>query len=89
MVVRHTICEGATTLFHGQQVQSAVKEFRCGELVPGCGAAFHGESEIEILEQIAAHARDDHGMYEVPPEVVDTIRAGITDRHPRSVAGAR
>jgi predicted small metal-binding protein len=71
MVVRYTIAsEGAQ-----------MKLFLCGELVPGCGAAFHGESENEILQQIAAHARDDHGMYEVPPEVVDTIRASIADRH--------
>jgi predicted small metal-binding protein len=58
-----------------------MKEFRCGELVPGCGAAFHSESEHEILQQVATHARDDHGMYEVPPEIVDTICSKISDRH--------
>jgi predicted small metal-binding protein len=57
-----------------------MKEFRCGELVPGCGAAFQAESEKEILEHIAAHARDEHGMDEVPPEVVDQIRAAISER---------
>ena len=57
-----------------------MKEFRCGELVPGCGAAFQAQSEDEILEQIAAHARDEHGMPEVPPEIVDTIRAAISER---------
>jgi predicted small metal-binding protein len=56
-----------------------MKEFRCGELVPGCGAAFHGESETEILAQIAAHAHSDHGMYEVPAEIVDTIRSKISE----------
>ena len=61
-----------------------MKEFRCGELVPGCGATFQGESEDEILEQIAAHARDEHGMDEVPPEVVDKIRA----QHRRSARAA-
>ena len=57
-----------------------MKEFRCGELVPGCGAAFHSESEHEILQQVATHARDDHGMYEVPSEIVDTIRDSISER---------
>jgi predicted small metal-binding protein len=56
-----------------------MKEFRCGKLVPGCKAAFHGESEAEVLERIAAHARDEHGMDEVPLEVVDQIRAAISD----------
>ena len=56
-----------------------MKEFKCGVLVPGCDAAFQGESEDAILEEIAAHARDAHGMDEVPPEVVDQINAVITD----------
>ena len=57
-----------------------MKEFRCGEVVPGCGATFQGQSDDEILRQVTVHARDEHGMDEVPPEVVDTIRATITDR---------
>ena len=56
-----------------------MKEFRCGELVPGCGAAFHGASENEILAQIAAHAHSSHGMYEVPAEIVDRIRSRISE----------
>ena len=57
-----------------------MKEFRCGAIVPGCETKFEGESEDEILQQIAVHARDAHGMHEVPPEVVDTIRAEISER---------
>ena len=57
-----------------------MKEFRCGELVPGCDAVFHAESEDEILEHVAVHARDEHGMPEVPPEVVDKVIASISER---------
>ena len=57
-----------------------MKEFRCGVLVPGCTAAFEGESNAEILERVAVHARDEHGMDEVPPEVVDKIVASISER---------
>jgi predicted small metal-binding protein len=57
-----------------------VKEFRCGVLVPGCWATFHGESDDEILKQVVAHAREEHGMDEVPPEVVDEIRSEISER---------
>jgi predicted small metal-binding protein len=56
-----------------------MKEFRCGEIVPGCGAKFEGASEEEILEQVAVHAREEHGMDEVPPDVVDNVRARITE----------
>jgi predicted small metal-binding protein len=57
-----------------------MKEFKCGAIVPGCKNTFQGESEEEILQQIELHARDAHGMHEVPPEVVDTIRAEIRER---------
>lgn len=57
-----------------------MKVFLCGALVPGCDAAFEGESEEELLRHIADHARDEHGMHEVPPDVVDTIRATISER---------
>jgi predicted small metal-binding protein len=57
----------------------AVKEFRCGEIVPGCQTVFHAESEEEILEEVAEHARDEHGMDVVPPEVVDEVRSRIAE----------
>ena len=57
-----------------------MKEFRCGVLVPGCSASSEGESEDEILQQVATHARDEHGMDEVPPEVVDKVVASISER---------
>ena len=60
-----------------------MKEFRCGALMPGCWASFQGESEEEILRQVVVHARQEHGMDEVPPEVVDEIRAGISEREPQ------
>ena len=56
-----------------------MKQFACGELVPGCETVFRAESDDEILEQVAVHARDDHGMDEVPPEVEDRIRSRILD----------
>ena len=56
-----------------------MKEFRCGAIVPGCDAKFEAASEEEILEQVAVHAREEHGMDEVPPDVVDNVRARITE----------
>jgi predicted small metal-binding protein len=57
-----------------------MKEFRCGELVPGCTASFQAESDDEIMQQVAVHAREEHGMDEVPPEVADQARAAIRER---------
>jgi predicted small metal-binding protein len=51
-------------------------------LVADCWAAFEGETDGEILEQVAVHAREEHGMDELPPEVVDQIRGAISERSP-------
>jgi predicted small metal-binding protein len=56
-----------------------MKQFSCGAVVPGCTASFSAESEQEILGQVAAHAKRDHGMDDVPPEVVEQVRSNITD----------
>lgn len=56
-----------------------MREFKCGEIVPGCETKIQGESDEEILEHVADHAREAHGMDEVPPEVVERIRAVIVD----------
>lgn len=57
-----------------------MKEFRCGEIVPGCDAVLDGESDDEILEKVGVHAREEHGMDEVPPEVEQNVRALIIER---------
>lgn len=54
-----------------------MKQFSCGAVVPGCTATFTAETQDEILAQVAAHAKADHGMDEVPTEVVDQVVAKI------------
>jgi predicted small metal-binding protein len=55
-----------------------MKQFACGTVVPGCTAEFEGTDEAQILEQVAEHARRDHGMTEVPQSVVEQVRENIT-----------
>jgi predicted small metal-binding protein len=57
-----------------------MKEFKCGELVPGCETVIEAESDDEIMQQVAVHARDAHGMDEVPPEVEEKARAAIVEK---------
>lgn len=54
-----------------------MKQFACGDVVPGCEARFVCSTEEEILARVAAHAVGDHGMAEVPAEVVDEVRRHI------------
>jgi predicted small metal-binding protein len=56
-----------------------MKEFACAAVVPSCTATFQAESEDEILAQAADHAREEHGMEEIPPAVVEQIRSNIRE----------
>jgi predicted small metal-binding protein len=54
-----------------------MKTFTCGAVVAGCTASFAAETEEGILEQVAVHAREDHGMTEVPDEVISQVLSNI------------
>lgn len=49
----------------------------CGDAMPGCSARFEDESREVILQQVAAHAREDHGVADVTPEMLEAIGANI------------
>ena len=62
-----------------QGQEGRVKQFVCNDVVPGCAFVTRRERDDELWVEIASHARDAHGMDEVPPEVADTIRGVITE----------
>jgi predicted small metal-binding protein len=56
-----------------------MKQFWCGAVIPECGAKFSGENEDAILHQVAAHAKHDHGISEIPASVLERVRELIRD----------
>ena len=54
-----------------------MKQFSCGDVVPGCSRSFTAHSEQEILTAVAVHAHDDHGMTEIPTSLVEQVRGLI------------
>ena len=56
-----------------------MKEFSCSSVVEGCDASFQAETDEGILEQAAAHAKDAHGMDEIPPAVEQQVRESIRE----------
>ncbi|MBV9818888.1 MAG: DUF1059 domain-containing protein [Solirubrobacterales bacterium] len=55
-----------------------MKQFACGSVVTGCQAVFRAPDEDGILAQVARHAREDHGLTEIAPELVNAVRQNIT-----------
>jgi predicted small metal-binding protein len=49
----------------------------CGDAVPGCSARFEEDSRDLILQKVAAHAREDHGVVDVTPEMLEAMGANI------------
>jgi predicted small metal-binding protein len=55
-----------------------MKQFHCGDVVPGCQASWVCSTEEELLARVAEHAAAAHGIKEVPPELVAAVRQRIT-----------
>ncbi len=56
-----------------------MKQFCCGDVVPGCSATFQASNEESLFAQIAAHAQRDHNFVEIPAALLPQIRASIRD----------
>jgi predicted small metal-binding protein len=54
-----------------------MKQFSCGDVVPGCLRQFTADDEAGILQQVAEHARLDHGLETVPPEISQQVSAAL------------
>lgn len=53
------------------------KVLRCRDVGFDCDAVVRADTEDEILEQVAVHAKRDHGLEEVSDDVVKTVIAQI------------
>lgn len=58
-----------------------MKQFCCGDVVPGCKATFRAETEQDLFAKIAVHAKNDHGLLEIPAALIAQVRASIREIH--------
>lgn len=56
-----------------------MKQFCCGDIVPGCTAEFSGADEKEIFRKITVHAHQSHALVEIPETLVAQIRQLIRE----------
>lgn len=57
------------------------KVLRCKHIGPDANCEFMavGATDEEILEQVATHAKEAHGLSEVPPELIEAALSKITE----------
>jgi len=51
----------------------------CGDVMPGCAAHFEADSKDELMGQVVTHAREDHGVEEVTPEIAQAVEGAIKE----------
>ncbi len=49
----------------------------CGDVVPGCDSKLEAGSEDELMAQVADHARDEHGVTEITPELAEQVKGAV------------
>jgi predicted small metal-binding protein len=64
---------------HPSEEINMAKTVSCRDVGMDCDFVAKGETEQDILQQCAEHARKDHGMTEIPPEVAEKLRGSIRD----------
>jgi len=55
------------------------KLLKCADVAPGCNAEIRGESEHDCSVQSAEHAKTDHNMESIPPDMLSKIKGAIHD----------
>ena len=55
------------------------KVVSCRDVGMDCDFVAKGETEQDILQQAAEHARKEHGMTEIPAELADKVRGATHD----------
>ncbi|HEV8310105.1 MAG TPA: DUF1059 domain-containing protein [Methylomirabilota bacterium] len=57
-----------------------MKILRCSDLMPGCKAVVEGMDTEDVMAKATEHAKKDHGMTTIPPDVAAKVRAAIKDK---------
>jgi len=62
------------------------KVVTCREVGVDCDFEARGETEQEVLQKCAEHAKSAHGMDQIPADLAVKVRASIHDEEPRKRA---
>lgn len=52
-------------------------EFECSNLTPDCDETLQGETREAVLEDVADHMREHHGVVELPSDMANWVLASV------------
>lgn len=56
------------------------KEIRRGDLMPGCNKVIEGKDETEVMAKAAEHAKKDHDIAYITPDLEQKVRGAIHEK---------
>jgi predicted small metal-binding protein len=56
------------------------KEMRCSDLMPGCDRVIEGKDEKEVMAKATEHARNDHNIRTMTPDLEQKVRSAIHEK---------
>ena len=56
-----------------------MKYVRCRDVAVNCDFEARGATTEDVLAECARHAKEDHGMDKIPPELAAKVQAAISD----------
>lgn len=54
-------------------------EVRCRDMGFDCDGVVHSETQEDLLQQVAAHAKSVHGVTEITEEIVTQVKSVIRE----------
>ena len=55
------------------------KELHCGEIMDGCPEVIRGQTEEEVLQKGAVHAKEAHGIEHLDDDTVRVVKSKIRE----------
>ena len=56
------------------------KVLRCSDVMPGCKTVIEGKDEAEVMTKATAHAKNDHKLLTISPDVASKVKAAIKEK---------
>ena len=56
------------------------KILRCSDVMAGCKAVFEGKDEAEVMAKATAHAKSDHKLVTISPDIANKVKAAIKEK---------
>jgi predicted small metal-binding protein len=53
------------------------KHMACGDIVPGCPFTASAPTEAELMQKVAVHAAESHGITQITPDLVAKLKSVI------------